>query len=241
VIASAFVTYVTRRSTLHSCCHFCCHHSRWHFRVFDFKRARSSQEADQYYNPGGCQGADWGIGDDQGSPTRCLTPSPYNCIVVRMIPPLVALTDAPWPVLPPGVHAASLAEIKTEFATNPRRVRLFAGLLEGLALLLSAGCEKVFLDGSFVSGKEHPGDFDVCWDPAEVDGKKLDPVFRVFDNKRAAQKTRFTGEFFPLSIGQDAGKTFLDFFQVEKATGGRKGIIVVALPGDPLLIRQVQP
>jgi hypothetical protein len=156
-----------------------------------------------------------------------------------VIPPLTTLSGAPWPVLPPGIHFARLIEIRGRFATNPRRRELFAGLLEGLALLQRAGCGVAYLDGSFVSGKEYPGDFDACWDHAGVEGKGLDPVFLDFSDRRAAQKARFMGEFFPLSLGRD-GATFLDFFQVEKATGGQKGIIGVRLTGEQLLIGQVK-
>ena len=108
------------------------------------------------------------------------------------------------------------------------------------SLLLIAGCGTIYLDGSFVTDKPLPGDFDVCWDPVGVDPSKLDPVFLNFDDYRAAQKARFMGEFFPSSMREGAtGHTFLDFFQVEKFTGGKKGVLTVALPGDPVLNRKV--
>ena len=55
-------------------------------------------------------------------------------------------------------------------------------------------CRLVYLDGSFVMTKEHPGDFDACWDIQHVDEEALDPVFRDFSQGRAAQKRRFLGE-----------------------------------------------
>ena len=43
----------------------------------------------------------------------------------------------------------------------------------------------------------------------------MDPVFRDFDNERAAQKAKYGGEFFPSSFKADAvGRTFLEFFQL---------------------------
>ena len=48
----------------------------------------------------------------------------------------------------------------------------------------------MYLDGSFVTAKEFPSDFDGCWDPDGVDGAKLDPVLLVYDNLRAAQKAK---------------------------------------------------
>jgi len=87
-----------------------------------------------------------------------------------------------------------------------------------------------YLDGSFVTTKDQPGDFDACWDVTDVDPDKIDPVFFDFDNGRAAQKARFGGEFFPAQLPEgDSGKTFLEFFQIDKNTGDPKGIVAVDL------------
>jgi hypothetical protein len=60
--------------------------------------------------------------------------------------------------------------------------------------------------------------------------RSLEPVFFDFTNLRAAQKAKFLGEFFPSSVVADSvGTTFLDFFQVDKATGNAKGIIALDL------------
>ena len=46
----------------------------------------------------------------------------------------------------------------------------------------------------------------------------------------AAQKARFQGEFFPADLMEGlSGKTFLEFFQVDKQTGDSKGIVCVRL------------
>jgi hypothetical protein len=47
------------------------------------------------------------------------------------------------------------------------------GFKEAVKALRKAGCRKVFLDGSFITEKPIPGDFDVCWDCTEVDDSKL--------------------------------------------------------------------
>jgi hypothetical protein len=44
-----------------------------------------------------------------------LTSPSYNNIVVTMIPALVGIPGSPWNVLPPGIHAATLAEIEKTF------------------------------------------------------------------------------------------------------------------------------
>lgn len=158
-----------------------------------------------------------------------------------MVPPLVPHQDTPWATLPPGIHPASLTEVSASFGTNVWRRELFGGLLSGLTALRNAGCLIAYLDGSYVTGKPRPGDFDACWDPQGVDGAKLNPVFLQFENGRAAQKATFRGEFFPSSmICADIGSTFLDFFQIDRFTGRRKGIVSISLATDPLISGKVQ-
>jgi hypothetical protein len=173
---------------------------------------------------------------------RDLQFSSYNIIVVIMIPALVPIVGSPWPLLPPGVHQASLNEVEGVFATNMWRRELFNGLLDASVRLLRAGCPAVYLDGSYVSGKPKPGDYDACWDPNGVDPAMLDPVFLQFANGRAAQKAIFKGEFFPSSMMcADVGQAFVEFFQLDRFTGKQKGIIVIPLSTDPYLLRKVQP
>ena len=51
-------------------------------------------------------------------------------------------------------------------------------------------------------------------------------MFLVFDNSRAEQKAKYRGEFFPAQMTEGGtGTLFLDFFQIDKATGKAKGII----------------
>jgi len=136
----------------------------------------------------------------------------------------------PWNVLPPGVHDATLEEVETRFAISEHRKRLFSGFIEGVKALCKAGCHKIFLDGSFVTEKPIPGDFDVCWDRIGVDHTKLDPVFRDFNDRRKKQKERFHGEFFPVHLLADGKHVFLDFFRIDKYTGNTKGIICIKFP-----------
>src|SRR5262245_19217982 len=125
-----------------------------------------------------------------------------------MIPALVPLIGSPWTVLPPGVHQAGLVEVETALATTQWRRDLYGGLLRALRQLRSAGCLTIYLDGSYVTGKPRPEDFDACWDPTGVNGKELDPVFLDFKNSRSAQKAIFKGEFFPSSlICADVGRS----------------------------------
>jgi len=159
----------------------------------------------------------------------------YNIIVVNMIPALVPISGAPWDVLPPGVHAATLPQVAIAFATNAKRRLLYEGLLLAATALRVAGCGRLYLDGSYVTAKTVPGDYDACWDPTGMDRAKLDPVFLDFSNKRQAMKNKFGGEFFPANA-RTPTQTFVDFFQVEKFTGQAKGILLIVLTADPALL-----
>jgi hypothetical protein len=134
-----------------------------------------------------------------------------------------------WNVLPPGIHNATLEEIEERFATNEKRRKLFEGFRKSLDALRMAGCTAIFLDGSFITDKPEPGDFDVCWDPVGVDPARLDQVFLDFSDRRKRQKEKFGGEFFPSSAKADGSSVFLDFFQADKDAGLAKGIIKVEL------------
>jgi hypothetical protein len=132
--------------------------------------------------------------------------------------------------LPAGVHRATWPEIVDRLGTTAWRLRLVGGLLDALKALHLAGCARVYLNGSFVTAKESPGDFDACWEITGVDPDLLDPVLLVFDDGRAAQKARFLGELFPAEGEADAvGTIYLDYFQLDRRTGNRKGIIAIDL------------
>lgn len=148
-----------------------------------------------------------------------------------MIPSLVRLPGAPYAVLPPGVHSATLAEVGHRYATNSRRKWLFEGLVEAAKALRSAGCATMFLDGSFVTDKEEPDDFDGYWDPSGVIPKMLDPIFMDFENDQAAQKEKYRGELF---IAEEVGgpaESIKRAFRTDKFTGLEKGILRVKLRG----------
>ena len=148
-----------------------------------------------------------------------------NDTVVLLIPEFQADGNLPF-----GVHWAPWSAIEARFGGTFHRRGLLKGLRLAIEALLCAGCKAVFLDGSFVTAKEQPGDFDACWDLNAVDPDELDPIFFDFDDGRAAQKARFGGEFFPAQMPEGwSGKTFLEFFQTDRVTGAPKGIIGIDL------------
>ena len=150
----------------------------------------------------------------------------HNVIVVCMsIPSFVPDSG----LLPPGEHEAGWDEIRARFGWTARRRQLLDGLEDGLAILGEAGCVRVWINGSFVTAKDEPDDFDCVWSPLGVDRaviEELGPELLDLSNHRAVQKARFGGEFLPNVIEADSGEQFADFFQSDR-DGTPKGIVVI--------------
>ena len=94
-----------------------------------------------------------------------------------MLPSFQTLCGAPWRILPPGEHLATLQEVKQTLAFNPHRLNLFNGLVNAANLLARSGCKYLYLDGSYVTEKDMPGDFDACWSIEQVNFSSVDPIF----------------------------------------------------------------
>jgi hypothetical protein len=129
--------------------------------------------------------------------------------------------------LPPGIHWAIWEEVNNRFGNNDKRRSLLVGLRAALIALQKAGCEAVYLNGSFVTSKDNPADFDGCWDIESVSLELLDPVLMNFSSKQAEQKKKYGGELFP-NLSDDA-PAFLDLFQTDKSSGEAKGIVAIDL------------
>lgn len=104
-----------------------------------------------------------------------------------------------------------------------------------LLSLKASGCQRVFMDGSFVTSKPNPDDYDGCWDRGGVDLADLqrrDPVLLDFDHQRIRQKLKYGGEMFPANMVEaGSGTLFLEFFERDKNSGRKKGIVEIDL-GD---------
>jgi hypothetical protein len=133
--------------------------------------------------------------------------------------------------LPEGIYVCTWEEFIARFGITPYRLSLISGLKTAMISLKNAGCRVIYIDGSFVTSKIIPGDFDACWDTSGVDMNKLKsiaPNLLNFTDKRAAQKSHYRRELFPWSKDQKAGTRFLEFFQIDKE-GNPKGIIAIDL------------
>ena len=78
--------------------------------------------------------------------------------------------------LAPGIHSASWCNVVGHFGGNSHRERLLAALLTACRNLAEAGCKELLLDGSFVTAKALPGDYDATWETVGVDLNRLDLV-----------------------------------------------------------------
>jgi hypothetical protein len=145
-----------------------------------------------------------------------------------MIPPF----DNETGYLPIGEHKADWDEFAKRFGFNRRRRKMLEGLLEALRNLRDAGCRVAIIDGSFVTQKPHPADYDGIWEPRSVDLALVDRVLLTFDDRRAAMKAKYAGELFPASFFAAPGVRFREFFQFDRE-GRRKGTVRLALRSLP--------
>lgn len=137
--------------------------------------------------------------------------------------------------LPRGVYPATWEEIEERYGYNEERRRLLAGLKAALDNLKMAGCKRAYLNGSFITDKEVPRDYDLCWEPKGVDGGLIDPLFiltRYVLPPRKEQKHKYLGEIL-ITLPHPAVFDMLSYFQLDDRTGDTKGIISIDLDQLP--------
>jgi hypothetical protein len=145
---------------------------------------------------------------------------------------MLPVLDSRTGYLPPGVYQVLWEEVARRFSANSHRARQLSGLLNALQNLAGAGCRAVLLDGSFVSVKDLPGDYDGAWEIHGVDPDLLDPVLLDFNSGRAAMKAKYGGELFPASMQAAPGILYRDFFQRDR-NGVPKGVVNIDLGSLP--------
>jgi hypothetical protein len=142
-------------------------------------------------------------------------------------------------VLPPGVHSASLSEIRQRFgSTNPstRRGQLHANLE---ALLTKVATFHLFgaaiIDGSFVTDKPIPDDIDVGLELADVyESSHFNLFLESFDFDRLRTEQSLDVYLF-VRNGLNDFRRFFQYLRTEEAirrnlpAGSKKGILEVPL------------
>lgn len=137
--------------------------------------------------------------------------------------------------LPPGIHEATIDEFKDRFVYGSKRIEIFKGILRLIDDLKAVGCNAFYIDGSYVSEKQRPGDADVCWelvnDPDyEMFAKRTSPTLFMTKGKRLEQHTKYCCDVFIAdAIELSSGLMFLNYFQKIKYSNELKGIIKIYL------------
>lgn len=143
--------------------------------------------------------------------------------------------------LPSGIHEANWEEIVERFGYNKKRRELLDGLRKALDDLTSVGCQIVYINGSFITEKPMPNDFDACWENNGVNRTLINQNFKFLidstnvQKNRKIQKGKYGGELYPSHLWTDVTDpegdliTYLEMFQTDKETDEPKGIIMIRL------------
>ncbi len=87
----------------------------------------------------------------------------------------------------------------------------------------------MLVDGSFVTNRDLPGDYDAAFDPAGINGRLLDPVLMRHADGRRAMNAKYLGDIFPWGfLASDDGPIYREFFQTDRE-GVAKGIVEIGL------------
>jgi hypothetical protein len=134
--------------------------------------------------------------------------------------------------LEPGICDMKWNDFKAEFGFNAHRLSLMKGLELAISELKAVGCRAIYIDGSFITKKIYPGDFDVCWDEKGVNYEVIKssyPGLMDFGFKMQNMKKRYGGDIVPMTqYANERGTSFLVYFQ-EDRQGREKGIIKIPL------------
>lgn len=142
----------------------------------------------------------------------------------------MSLLDPESGYLAPGLHRMTWAEFCRLFLVGDWRARLGRGLYRALNNLRNAGCCQAIVDGSFVTAKPDPSDYDVAFDPEGVRGALLDPVLMRHEDGRRAMKAKYLGDIVPWGwpACSATGIIYKDYFQSDR-TGSAKGVVLLNL------------
>ena len=128
--------------------------------------------------------------------------------------------------LPPGEHIVSWTEFEARYGYNPGRAAILHLIKDWLTHMRHAGCRTAYIDGSFVSKKENPGDYDACWDATGVDANRLDrALLDQTATGRQMIKQRLGGDIRPDMVCPPGSiLPYLRFFQKDR-DGNAKGVV----------------
>jgi len=126
-------------------------------------------------------------------------------------------------LLPPGIHEASMADVRERFAKdrNSHRGFLYDGLVKFINALVGLGhievVESILIDGSFVTDKHSPGDIDVVLEiKPDASVEKLTSLLHSLD--RDSTKQKYGLEAFPYIPGMPRDiRSFFQYIREQEA------------------------
>jgi hypothetical protein len=139
-------------------------------------------------------------------------------------------------LLPAGEHVCDLDEVEGMFAHNARRADLFRQLRPFRVMLEAQGLGQLplYVDGSFSTSKDHPGDIDVVLDLTDATDEQEGSAFRLFALSHSQIKEEFSVDFYLFHpIAEKDLRAFFQYVRIEvlNARGlppeTRKGILRV--------------
>jgi hypothetical protein len=133
-----------------------------------------------------------------------------------------------------GIHEMSWDEVSKTFDFSLKRKELLAKLREVVVLLKAYGCTCLYLDGSIITDKLSPGDWDACYDaPIGLlnELRKQDPI--LFSNNaenKKKRKEKYGGDLFFAGLSVNPERmSFIEFFQQIRDSDEKKGIVKINL------------
>jgi hypothetical protein len=115
------------------------------------------------------------------------------------------------------------------FSFSPRRKKLLERLKTVIDILQNVGCSAIYIDGSFVTNKVEPNDWDACYMCSLDNRKKLEQKFPLYNRK--LQKLLYSGDlFYAYDFADEKDTAYLGYFQKIKGRNPKKkGIIKINL------------
>ncbi len=132
-------------------------------------------------------------------------------------------------MLPPGIHETTVEEIRRRFGSgNSVRSRLMKGLEAVLRMARKVGASLLYLDGSFVTDKKEPGD----WDAALLlpAGARIGSKEAIALADRPEVRKRYGGDLFTM-MDEDTEVLvhYVERVFVHDRNGREKGLVLLRL------------
>jgi hypothetical protein len=137
--------------------------------------------------------------------------------------------------LPPGIHDATLEELRESFGTfqeSDRRTKLFARLAELIqAMRTSALFDELLIDGSFVTATPAPNDVDLIAVLKAGHNFERDlPMSEYSLISRALLRRRFLFDVIVAERSSDVYKSYVEFFgRIRDRPDLKKGLVRLRL------------